>query len=56
MTRWEKSEQGRDLRREGLSNGEIIDLIDVKQSTLATWCREAQLTDDQIKAIRDRRS
>jgi hypothetical protein len=56
MSRWEKSELGRDLRREGLSYGEIMDLIDVKKSTLATWCREVQLTDDQIKAIKDRRA
>jgi hypothetical protein len=54
MSRWEKSELGRDLRREGLSYGEIMDLIDVKKSTLATWCRDVRLTQAQVRAIRDR--
>lgn len=56
LSRWEKSELGKDLRRQGLSYGEIMDLIDVKKSTLATWCREVELTQDQIEAIRERRA
>lgn len=54
MSRWEKSELGRDLRREGLSYGEIMDLIDVKKSTLAAWCSSVRLTEEQIRAIKAR--
>ena len=36
LSRWERSELGKDLRRLGLSYGEIMDLIPVKKSTLAT--------------------
>jgi hypothetical protein len=56
LSRWEKSEVGKDLRRQGLSYGEIMELIPVKKSTLATWCREVDLTQDQIEAIRERRA
>lgn len=54
LSRWERSELGRDMRREGLSYGEIIELIDVKKSTLATWCNSVKLTEEQIKGIKDR--
>jgi hypothetical protein len=54
LSRWERSELGRDLRRAGLSYGEIMDLVPAKKSTLATWCREVRLTDDQYQAIKDR--
>jgi hypothetical protein len=56
LSRWERSELGKDLRRLGLSYGEIMDLIPVKKSTLATWCREVDVTTDQIAAIRERRA
>jgi hypothetical protein len=56
MSRWEKSELGRDLRRLGLSYGEIMELISVKKSTLATWCRDVTLTEAQIEAIKERRA
>ena len=56
FSRWEKAELGRELRRHGLSYGEIMKLIPVKKSTLATWCRDVTLTDEQIAAIRDRRA
>ncbi len=56
LSRWERSELGKDLRWRGLSYGEIMDLIPVKKSTLATWCREVDLTHDQIEAIRERRA
>jgi hypothetical protein len=55
LSRWEKSELGRDLRRLGLSYGEIMDLIPVKKSTLATWCRDVKLNEVQVKAIKVRR-
>ena len=54
LSRWERSELGRDLRRAGLSYGEIMDLIPVKKSTLATWCREVKLSPKQIDAIKER--
>ena len=56
LSRWERSELGKELRWRGLSYGEIMDLIPVKKSTLATWCREVDLTQDQIEAIRVRRA
>ncbi len=55
-SRWEKSEVGRDLRRLGLSYGEIMDLIPVKKSTLATWCRDIELTPEQLDGIALRRT
>ena len=54
MSRWEKSELGRELRRLGLSYGEIMELIPVKKSTLATWCREIRLTEEQVASITTR--
>ena len=56
LSRWERSEVGRDLRRLGLSYGEIMDLIEVKKSTLATWCRDVGLSPEQIAAIKERRA
>ena len=56
LSRWERSELGKDLRRLGLSYGEIMELIPVKKSTLATWCRDVRLTEEQSAAIRERRS
>ncbi|MFQ5524037.1 MAG: hypothetical protein ACE5F5_10730 [Acidimicrobiia bacterium] len=56
LSRWERSELGRDLRRAGLSYGEIMDLIPVKKSTLATWCNSVRLTEEQIEAIKKRRA
>jgi len=54
LSQWERSELGKDLRRLGLSYGEIMDLIPVKKSTLATWCRDVRLSDEQYAAIRER--
>ena len=56
LSRSEKSELGKDLRHLGLSYGEIMELIPVKKSTLATWCRDVRLTTGQIEAIRQRRA
>jgi hypothetical protein len=56
LSRWERSELGRDMRRLGLSYGEIMELIPVKKSTLATWCRDVELTAEQIAAIKTRRA
>jgi hypothetical protein len=54
LSRWERSELGKDLRRLGLSYGEIMELIPVKKSTLATWCRDVKPTDKQVEAMRIR--
>jgi hypothetical protein len=54
LSRWEQSELGRDLRRAGLSYGEIMGLIPVKKSTLATWCRGVMLSSEQVEAIKAR--
>jgi hypothetical protein len=54
LSRWERSELGRDLRTLGLSYGEIMDLIPVKKSTLATWCQDVRLTPEQIEGIKGR--
>lgn len=51
LSRWERSEVGRGLRRLGLSYGEIREVIDVKKSTLATWCRDINLSEGQKRAI-----
>jgi hypothetical protein len=48
LSRWERSELGKDLRRLGLSYGEIMDLIPVKKSTLATWCRDVRLAEELV--------
>ena len=54
LSRWERSELGKDLRRLGLSYGEIMVLIPVKKSTLATWCREVRLSEEQYQAVKER--
>jgi len=54
LSRWERSELGKDLRRLGLSYGEIMDLIPVKKSTLATWSRDVRLSEEKMQAIRAR--
>lgn len=54
LSRWERSELGKDLRRLGLSYSEIMELIPVKKSTLATWCREVRLNDEQLRHILER--
>lgn len=56
LSRWERSELGRELRRSGLSYGEIMDMIPVKKSTLSTWCRDVELTAEQIQSIKERRA
>ncbi len=54
LHRWERSELGKDLRRLGLTQGEIRELIPVPKATLSHWCQEVDLTQDQIEAIRAR--
>ena len=54
LSRWERAEVGRALRGLGWSYGEIRELIDVPKATLAGWCRDIRLTDDQVAAMKDR--
>lgn len=55
LTRWERAELGRALRREGWTYSEIMAVIPVTKGTLSNWCREIQLTAEQITAIKLRR-
>jgi len=54
MTRWERAEAGRSLRRQGWTYGEIMAVLPVVKGTLAGWCKDIQLTEDQIEAIKAR--
>ncbi len=54
LSRWERAELGRALRRIGWSYGEIRTVIPVPKGTLAGWCRGIRLTDHQVAAIRSR--
>ncbi|MFN2610523.1 MAG: hypothetical protein ABR507_06610 [Actinomycetota bacterium] len=40
LKRWERKELGQDLRRLGLSYGQIASVIPVSKGTLSTWCRD----------------
>ncbi|MEX2624659.1 MAG: hypothetical protein WD651_13150 [Acidimicrobiia bacterium] len=55
MTRWERAEAGRSLRRQGWTYGEIMAVLPVVKGTLAGWCKDIRLTEDQIEAIKRRR-
>lgn len=54
LSRWERAELGRALRRCGLSYSEIRSLIPVPKGTLSGWCADIQLSERQIAAIRAR--
>lgn len=54
LSRWERSELGRSLRRLGWAYGEIRDVIPVPKSTLSYWCRDIALDAGQIAAIKAR--
>jgi hypothetical protein len=56
LSRWDRAELGRELRRLGLSYGEIMELIPVKKSTLATWCRDVELSQEKLRGIALRRT
>jgi len=55
LGQWDRAELGRSLRRLGLSYGEIRELIPVPKGTLAGWCREIRLSQEEVAAIKDRR-
>ena len=54
LTRWERAELGRSLRRAGWTYGEIMDLLPVGKGTLAGWCKDIRLSEEQIEAIKAR--
>lgn len=56
LSRWERSELGRAVRRLGWSHGEIMELIPVPKGTLANWCRDIRLSEQQIQEIAGRTS
>ena len=51
---WERRRLGVELRRSGLTYGEIQSVIPVPKSTLQGWLRDVRLTDSQVAAIRAR--
>ena len=55
LTRWERAELGRRLRREGWTYSEIMEVLPVVKGTLSGWCQKIRLTEDQIDAIKARR-
>lgn len=54
LSRRERAEIGRALRRLGWTYSEIRDVVAVPKGTLAGWCRDIVLTDAQVAAIRER--
>ena len=54
LHRWERSELGKNLRRLGLTYGEIREIIPVPKGTLSRWCSDVDLTAEQTQAIKDR--
>ena len=55
LTRWERAEVGRALRRLGWTYSEIREVIPVPKGTLAGWCSEIRLSSEQIAGIKTRR-
>ncbi len=51
----QRSDLGKELRRLGLMQSEIREIIPVAKSTLSYWCRDVQLTQKQVDKIRQRR-
>jgi len=54
LTRWERAELGRKLRRDGWTYSEIMAVLPVVKGTLAGWCKEIRLTEELIAAIKAR--
>lgn len=54
LSQWERAEVGRQLRRNGWTYREIALVIPAAKSTISGWCRDVELTDDQIAAIENR--
>ena len=54
LTRWERAELGRSLRRLGWTYSEIRELIPVPKGTLSGWCSGIELSEEQIAGIKER--
>jgi hypothetical protein len=54
LSRWDRAELGRRLRRSGWTYGEIMEILPVGKGTLAGWCKEIRLSEEQIDAIKAR--
>ena len=54
LSRRERADLAKELRRLGLMQSEIRELIPVPKSTLSYWCRDVRLTKKQIEDIRQR--
>jgi hypothetical protein len=54
LSRWERAELGRYLRRLGWTYSEIRSLIPVPKATLSGWCSEVELSQAQVEAIKAR--
>lgn len=55
LKRWERKELGQELRRLGLSYGEIGKVIPVSKGSLIPWCRDIKLTPEQEARLRAKR-
>jgi hypothetical protein len=51
LKRWERRELAQQLRRVGLSYGEITTIVPVSKSSLSKWCRDIPLSDNQIARL-----
>jgi len=54
LTRWERAELGRALRRLGWTYSEIRSQLPVPKATLSGWCSEIRLSPRQVEAIKAR--
>ena len=54
LSRWERAELGRRLRREGWTYSEIMAVLPVGKGTLSGWCKEICLSEEQVAAIKAR--
>lgn len=52
----EEKLKAQDLRRQGLSYGEILQQIDVSKDTLSRWCRDIELTEVQKRRLLENKS
>lgn len=52
----EEKLKAQDLRRQGLSYGEILQQIDVSKDTLSRWCRDIPLTEAQKRHLLENKS
>lgn len=53
MGKLEEKIKAQDLRRNGLSYGEILQQIQVSKDTISRWCRNIELTEDQRRRLID---